>query len=145
MIGRDTLLSLVPHAGAMCLLEEVESWSRTAIVCVATRHGDPRHPLRHGDRLSAIHLIEYGAQAMAVHGGLLARDAGRAPPSGLLVSARNVVLHAERLDDITEKLLVTATALAVDPRGWTYAFEVRTQARVLAGGRLAVLLDGASP
>ena len=36
----------------------------------AIGHVDPAHPLRSNGRLHALHLCEYGAQAMAVHGGL---------------------------------------------------------------------------
>ena len=52
------------------------------------------------DRLRAVHLCEYGAQAMAVHGGLLARAAGGRAKPGLLVALRAVELHVARIDDL---------------------------------------------
>ena len=76
MIGRSEILTLVPHQGAMCLWDEVIDWDARAIRLRAHNHRDPAHPLRSGERLRAVHLCEYGAQAMAVHGGLRARAAG---------------------------------------------------------------------
>ncbi|KGO97540.1 phosphotransferase, partial [Lysobacter defluvii IMMIB APB-9 = DSM 18482] len=68
--------ALVPHAGSMSLWDEVLDWSGERIVLRAWRHRDPAHPLRSNGRLHAVHLCEYGAQAMAVHGGLRASAGG---------------------------------------------------------------------
>jgi len=65
--------SLVPHAGRMCLLQRVLDWDESTVRLATATHRDPANPLRSDGRLRAIHLCEYGAQAMAVHGGLRAR------------------------------------------------------------------------
>ena len=83
MIGRTDILALVPHQGAMCLWDEVIEWDADRIRLRAYNHRDPTHPLRSNDRLRAIHLCEYGAQAMAVHGGLRARASGGAVKPGV--------------------------------------------------------------
>ena len=85
-IGREAILALVPHQGAMCLWDAVRAWDARSIHVIAHNHRDPAHPLRSAGRLRALHLCEYGAQAMAVHGGLLARAAGTRAEPGLLVS-----------------------------------------------------------
>ena len=100
MIGRAELEALVPHAGAMCLWDEVVAWDAGRIALRAGGHRDPAHPLRSGGRLRALHLCEYGAQAMAVHGGLRARELGGVARPGLLVALRGVVLHVDRIDQI---------------------------------------------
>ena len=74
MLAREDILQRVPHQGDMCLWDEVLAWTATDIVLRARNHRDPAHPLRSDGRLRAIHLCEYGAQAMAVHGGLRARQ-----------------------------------------------------------------------
>ena len=99
MIGRDEIQSLIPHQGAMCLWDEVVEWDASHIRLRARNHRDPLHPLRSGDRLHAVHLCEYGAQAMAVHGGLRAQQAGGVARPGLLVALRDVRLHVMRIDD----------------------------------------------
>ena len=71
---------LIPHAGGMCLLERVLAFDDSGLHAQSEAHRDPAHPLRRDGRLSALHLCEYGAQAMAVHGGLLAALEGRSAP-----------------------------------------------------------------
>ena len=46
MIDRAGILSLVPHAGAMCLWDEVVAWDAACIALRAGNHRDPSHPLR---------------------------------------------------------------------------------------------------
>ena len=69
-LAQERLRSLIPHAGAMCLLETVREFSGEEIVCEASSHRDPGNPLRRHGALAALHLAEYAAQAMAAHGAL---------------------------------------------------------------------------
>ena len=73
--------ALVPHAGSMCLLDRVLEHSDTTVRCAAVTHRAASNPLRRDGRLAALHLVEYAAQAMAVHGALIAD--GRARPDML--------------------------------------------------------------
>ena len=68
--------TLIPHQGAMCLLDDVVAWDDQRIHARSDSHRRDDNPLRSDGRLRAVHLCEYGAQAMAVHGGLVARAAG---------------------------------------------------------------------
>ena len=70
MLNKTEIAALIPHSGAMCLLDEVASWDATHIRCVARTHRDPQNPLRNGVRVPVLCGIEYAAQAMAVHDGL---------------------------------------------------------------------------
>lgn len=140
MIGRDELATLVPHAGTMCLWDEVVSWDADRITLRAGTHGSPSNPLRSGDRLHALHLCEYGAQAMAVHGGLRAREGGGAARPGMLVALRGVVLHVDRIDDLAGPLEGEAEQLAESPASQQYAFRIHHAGRLLAEGRAAVML-----
>lgn len=140
MIGRGDILALVPHAGAMCLWDEVVAWDAARIELRAGNHRDPSHPLRSGGRLHALHLCEYGAQAMAVHGGLRAREAGGAARPGLLVALRGVVLHVDRIDGLAGPLEGSAEQLADSPASQQYAFRIRHAGTLLAEGRAAVML-----
>ena len=54
----------------MCLLERIVEWDDERIVLESDTHRSPSNPLRQDNRLRAVHLCEYGAQAMAVHGAL---------------------------------------------------------------------------
>jgi predicted hotdog family 3-hydroxylacyl-ACP dehydratase len=131
------LRSLVPHAGAMCLLARIVRANEREIVCVASSHRSPDNPLRRGGRLAALHLAEYGAQAMAVHGGLAdprARERG-----GMLVSIRDLALEVDRLDDIPGELTIAATKLVANADGQIYAFSASGGGRELGRGRVSVM------
>lgn len=131
--------ALVPHAGTMSLWDQVLAWDGERIVLRAWRHRDPDHPLRARGRLHAVHLCEYGAQAMAVHGGLRAKAAGTTARPGLLVGLRAVALHVERIDDLPGDLECEATLLMDSPVGWQYRFTLRHDGAVLATGEATVM------
>ncbi len=136
----------IPHQGRMCLLDQVVAWDAERIHCRASSHRAPDHPLRAHGRLGIACGIEYAAQAMAVHGALMAESAGVAtdmPRAGYLAAVRGVRLHAWRLDDVVDDLAVQAQRLMGDDNHIVYAFEVQAagQGRPLIGGRATVVLD----
>src|SRR6267378_6887871 len=110
-IEKAEIRTLIPHAGLMCLLDRVLHWDDESIECVSQTHRDPANPLRRDGRLSALHAMEYGAQAAAVHGGLRARSAGQLAPPGYLAALRDAHLHAAHLDDIASPLRICANHL----------------------------------
>ena len=145
MVAREQILSLVPHQGDMCLWDRVLAWDDTSIHLRAGNHRDATHPLRADGRLHAVHLCEYGAQAMAVHGGLLARETGGSAPPGMLVALRGVELHAARIDDLPGDLECHAEVLAKSPASQQYAFRITHAGTLLAEGRAAVMLQLPDP
>lgn len=138
-VAREEILRLIPHQGGMCLIDDVEAWDDLGIACRSATHRAPDHPLRAGGRLAAVHLVEYGAQAMAIHGGLLARGKGGAAQPGLLVTVRDVTLAADRIDDVADDLCVRARKLLANADGSLYSFEVDAGPRRLASGRVGVI------
>jgi predicted hotdog family 3-hydroxylacyl-ACP dehydratase len=131
--------ALIPHRGAMCLLDAVVAWDDERIHMTTRSHARADNPLRSDGRLRAVHLCEYGAQAMAVHGGLLAARAGASAAPGFLVALRAVRLHVDRIDALPQALDVHAESLAAGDASWQYAFRVECAGRVLAEGRAAVM------
>lgn len=140
MIPRHELAGLVPHQGAMCLWDEVLEWDPGRIRLRATGHRDPAHPLRSGGMLRAVHLCEFGAQAMAVHGGLRARGAGGGVRPGVLVALRGVALHCARIDDLPGALESEAELLLEGGSSQQYGFRIHHAGELLAEGRAAVML-----
>ena len=130
---------LVPHRGAMCLLDSVVAWDDSSIHVSAESHRNPDNALRSDGILRSVHLCEYGAQAMAIHGGLLAQRDGRVATPGLLVSLRAVKLHIARVDDLPGDLDVYAQKLLDSGTAWQYEFRIEHQAQLLAQGRAAVI------
>lgn len=144
MILRDEIQAMIPHQGAMCLWDEVLDWDEATIRLRARNHRDPAHPLRSDGRLRAVHLCEYGAQAMAVHGGLRAAGTGARARPGVLVALRGVTLQVERIDDLAGDLECEAQALAESADSQQYAFRITHAGTLLAEGRAAVMLQGVS-
>lgn len=130
----------IPHQFDMCLLDTVLEWSDDTIVCEARLDDLAVHPLRSDAGLSAVHAIEYAAQAMAVHGALIAGQ-NDAPRAGYLASVRSVRLHVDTLDARDAPLRVRAERLSGDARNVLYAFRVDAVRGSLAEGRAAVVLD----
>ena len=139
-LDRDWIEAHIPHRGAMCLLDGVLDWDAQRIVCSARSHQDPANPLRVDGRLPAACGIEYGAQAMAVHGALLAAG-GRPLGPGILASVRGVELLAGRLDDVPGPLRIAAERLSGEADHILYAFSVAAEGGELLRGRAAVVLD----
>ena len=138
-LDRGAIARLVPHGGAMCLLDRALFWDAESIACEADRHRDPDNPLRRDGRLPAVCGVEYALQATALHGALLAE--GAAQPAGYLSSLRDVSLGgAERLDTVAGPLGVRAHALAAEAGGFIYRFEVEGEGRILLAGQAAIIL-----
>ena len=129
---------LVPHAGLMCLLERIVRWDEASVTTATTSHRAADNPLAVRGRLHAIHLCEYGAQAVAVHGGLVARERGEAAAPGLLVSLRDVALGCEFVEGYAGELIVEARRLHDSGPAWQYQFRVEHAGRLLAQGRAVV-------
>lgn len=140
MLPKTDWASLIPHAGTMCLLDAVQAWDASTIHAISTGHVRIDHPLRGTQGLHAVHLAEYGAQAMAVHGALLARARGiEGVRPGRLVSLRDVRLFEEYIDWLDGHLDVHAECLYADDGGAQYAFHIEHRGRLLASGRAAVI------
>jgi predicted hotdog family 3-hydroxylacyl-ACP dehydratase len=138
-VTADTRIAgLVPHAGSMCLLERIVRWDEESVTAATTTHRSSANPLAVGGRLHAMQLCEYGAQAMAVHGGLAARARGETARPGLLVSLRDVALNCDFVEGLDGELIVEARRVHDSGAAWQYEFRVEHAGRTLAQGRAVV-------
>jgi predicted hotdog family 3-hydroxylacyl-ACP dehydratase len=137
--GRDWLGAHLPHRGAMSLLDEVVSWSAERLHARAVSHASAANPLRLDERLPIAIAIEYGAQAAAAHGALAAD--GTPANAGFLASVRGVTFHASRLDDIGAPLDIEVERAGEGAGAVLYGFRVSAAGRLLAEGRVAIVLD----
>ena len=131
--------ALIPHAGTMCLLDSVITWSADAIACRATSHLSPDNPLRRSGRLSAVCGMEYALQAAALHGALCA---GGPQPPGYLASIRLATITTAPLDDpALGPLRAEAHREHGDSTGLIYRIILRAQDdRTLLDGRATIIL-----
>ena len=152
-LDHDWIEQHIPHKGHMCLLDEVLSWDASRIRCRSSSHRDTDNPLRAHGRLGAACGIEYAAQAMAVHGALVAASAPLASTVstsvrgsigaavGYLASVRNVALHVARLDDLDADLIAAAERITGDGRTVLYEFSVWGALELLLSGRASIVFD----
>lgn len=141
-LDHAAIAARIPHQGSMCLLDQVTDWDHQRIVCRARSHRDADNPLRAHGRLASVCGIEYAAQAMAIHGALLAPETpDRAPRAGYLASVRSVSLAVATLDDQAEDLHIEAERLSGNDNTILYAFRVCSAERELISGRASVILD----
>ena len=152
-LNHDDIGRRIPHQGSMCLLDTVTAWNDEHISCQANSHRALDHPLRAYGRLGAACGIEYAAQAMAVHGALMAESrmvasvssVGSSPiRPGYLASMRSVTLHVDRLDTVACPLTVNAERITGDISSVLYSFTVLAGAQILLNGRAIVVLDASA-
>lgn len=133
---RTEFADLIPHAGAMSLIDRVDRWSGTDIVCRAGSHRDPANPLNFNGYLSTLHLLEYGAQTAAIHGGLLS---GKARP-GFFAAARNACFFVDDLAILKTDLLIAAKVQLSIRSGAVYDIVINDlDPRLLFKGRITVI------
>jgi predicted hotdog family 3-hydroxylacyl-ACP dehydratase len=154
-LNRAWIESRIPHRGRMCLLDEVIAWSAERVSCRSSTHREADNPLRAYGRLGIACGIEYAAQAMAVHGALVApassSTAAGSPMAGspaaawaapgFLAAVRGVRFHSLRLDDVQGDLICDAVRMAGDATTALYEFELRSDAALLLRGRATVVFD----
>ena len=139
-VGAIDIAALVPHAGAMVLLDRVEAWDADGILCRARSHLDAANPLRREGRLAACCGLEYALQAAALHGAL--RASGVAQRAGYVAALRAVSLRVERLDMAAfGDLRVAARLERQEASGIIYALSIHAaDGMPLLSGRATIAL-----
>lgn len=139
MVIRERILELIPHQGAMCVLDAVIDFSTDSIVCTAWSHLSPDNPLRNAGQLHALCGIEYGLQAAALHGALLH---GHRQPTAYLGALRDVAFQVDRLDERRfGALRISATRDMATAQGSIYRFALATESGLaLLSGRATLML-----
>lgn len=139
-LTKEELSTFLPHAGAMHLIDRVESWDDTTIQCCTRSHHDLANPLRRDTRLEAVTGLEYAAQAMGVHMGLLNRAQSTDRLIGYVGGLRDVVLSIDRLDECPAELTINATRLFEGDNSFMYQFSISSGGRNVMTGRASIFL-----
>ena len=144
VLAREDIAARIPHQGRMCLLDRVRAWDAESMACTTGSHRDPDNPLRSAGGLLSPCAIEYAAQAMALHGALIAPPDG-GPRPGFLASVRDVRFSVSRLDLLPGDLEIQVRRLAGTGSQVLYQFQVSCEGAPVAEGRAAVVLDTPLP
>ncbi len=137
---------LLWQRGDMILLERLlghDGESTTARVATGSQHWLRRA----GGPLPAWLALEYMAQCVSAHEGMLARAEGRSPPRGLLVAVSGLRFHRWRLGSEPD-FRVRASRVGGRPElgALSHACQIHaestgTEAALLAEGRISVVLS----
>ncbi len=136
--------TLLPHAGRMRLIDRVVSYDEQTIVCESDSHRAADHPLAEAGVLSILCGLEYGAQAMAIHGALLATR-GAPARHGYLVAASEMRWSVERLDLCAAPLVIEAVCEFRSDNQVAYGFGIKAAGMELLSGRASVVLNAPMP
>jgi predicted hotdog family 3-hydroxylacyl-ACP dehydratase len=139
-LTKDELSRFLPHEGAMRLIDRVESWNDTTIQCCTRSHRDSANPLRRGTRLEAVAGLEYAAQAMGVHVGLLNQTRSMEGWIGYIGGLRDVVLDVDRLDECRSELTINATRVLDGDDSFMYQFSISSEGQAVMTGWASLFL-----
>ena len=139
--AKFSIESLVPHAGRMVLIDALLDHDSTKLRCRANTGPLEDHPLARQGYLPATALAEYAAQAMAVHGSLLA-DGDEPARQGQLVALSALDLHCAALDRAAE-LLIEVERIGGSGSGEVYEFQVAANNELLARGQATIMFPDA--
>ena len=137
---KDDICKLIPHTGNMCLIESIQEWDDKQIICHSKTHQLKNNPLKIGNSLSIITLIEYGAQTMAIHGSLLAQRNNKIMHSGYLASLRDVKFTYKNINTLGE-LEITATQKLMTAGNMIYNFKITSADQFLISGQAIVMAE----
>jgi predicted hotdog family 3-hydroxylacyl-ACP dehydratase len=124
----------------MCLLDSVEEWNGTTITCRTSTHRDRQNPLRRHGRLMVSAGLEYAAQAMGAHIGLLERGDRPKQRIGYVGSVRDVTFAVEHLDTLAGELTISATRMVEGDNSYMYVFAVNHGSLPIIEGRASIFV-----
>ncbi len=137
LLDQKEIAALIPHGEGMSLLDSVEFWDEKSIRCRTASHNRESNPLRDCTNLDSYLLIEYGAQAAAVHAGLIRSQLGSVS-AAYLGAVKSLNLLSDTVP-LVDELVVEAKPAVQSEGGAIYCFSVTAGDSLLAEGRLTLV------
>ncbi len=135
-----SVAELVPHTGSMVWLSRVVGHSEDRTICEIDIERFAFLPDPEGNVPAWVGL-EFMAQCVAAHGGLMGREAGEAPQIGYLLGSRCLTFHT---DCFSSGQTIRVSAARVWGRSGMVAFDCALHdcatGAVLAKGQLSCLM-----
>lgn len=137
-LTREAIAQRIPHAGSMVLLDTVQSWSASTIDCLSYQHRARHNPLRENGVLSCITLVEFAAQAAALHASL-SGEGITAQGTAYIGAIKALKLHAEQVPEV-EALGVSAQMVLNERSGAIYQLSVAAEGELLMEARVVLVI-----
>ena len=147
--GRNEIASIIPHSGAMVLVDQVLSCDTEKLVATVTL--SPSSPLAFEGQLGGETLLEYAGQCTALHGALSSApsngDSDSIAARPAFISQTKALRWLPQLPDTTAEITVNLEGQTAD--GAIYRFRVidlqHSQQQELASGTLSVIFSNIEP
>ncbi|MFL0809885.1 MAG: hypothetical protein K6L76_05670 [Agarilytica sp.] len=138
MLDSEAIKDLLPHGNGMSLLDEVEVWDDVSIKCLSKSHLREDNPIVSPELNHSSLLIEYAAQAAAVHAGLLNSNLGENRPA-FVGAVKNVELKQEMIPRCDAPLEIEVKAELLNGSGAIYDFSVKSESSQIIIGKLVLV------
>jgi predicted hotdog family 3-hydroxylacyl-ACP dehydratase len=122
----------------MCLIDAALEVTDDGIVCMA-HIGLAGHPLGEAQGVPALHSVEYGAQAAALHHLARTHEQG-AVSGGLLLQIRDLQVFVDYLDRLPQPMRISAHCMIATSETARYVFEMRAGDVLASCGELTLRL-----
>ncbi|MGN0922177.1 MAG: hypothetical protein ACI4NJ_10685 [Cellvibrio sp.] len=133
-LTRAEIAACIPHGEPMCMLDEVVSFDEQKIECISRQLPRFDHPLEAYQQLAPELLIEYAAQAAAVHASLIQEGVGSRRAA--YIGAIKEVKLVGTVENCQIPLTILAQCLLSSEQGAIYTVEVRQNRDIKLSGRL---------
>lgn len=134
LMNHAQIVALIPHGESMCLLDEVVSWDANQLHARSNHFATSTNPLFEDEQLDSILLIEYAAQAAAIHAALLQSGLGDKRPA-YIGAVKNIELLAA-ISNNHSPLDMQVECLLSSSSGAIYQAAVSQSNKTLLRGRL---------
>ncbi|MEH6569607.1 MAG: hypothetical protein V7709_11050 [Halioglobus sp.] len=138
-IGPEEIATLIPHSGSMCLLDHLVTWDHQAIEAVAVDVHSEHNPLREDGMLHSVVLVEYAAQAAAIHAALNEGSIG-GNSVAYIGAIKSMTLHQPRVDPSDSELHCVACCVLNNANGAIYQLTVSANQKILMDARVVMVL-----
>lgn len=117
---------LLPHQGKMVLIDTIVSCDENFIVCKARSHQSQSNPLRNKTGLPISACLEYGAQALALH-GIMNRSGDTRLKQASIITIKKANWSHQWLHDIDRELIISAKLKTQLDTVAKYSFSIKTE------------------
>ena len=140
-LNAEEIAARIPHGSSMSLLDQVTDWNPSQIRCTSRSHLQATNPLREKGELYCVALLEYAAQAAAIHANLLQTGMGECTPA-FLGATKSLLLSTRLIPPIDADLIIEAHVELHNTRGAIYHFSASLKDIELAAGKLLLAQPG---
>lgn len=135
---RGAIAQRIPHGESMCMLDSLLAWDERTICCGSISHRRPDNPLCEDVSLGSICLVEFCAQAAALHSALL-QEGEKGAGLAYLGAVKQLQLVQAAVEPAVEQLQLDARCEVTNPGGAIYYIRALGDGLLLLEGRIVLV------